>query len=203
MHNPHSGSSRLPLQEPNFKEGLWLALIAALAYAFTFSINVYVVRAQEAFVGVALFFLPAGVKLVAIMLARYWGALGLLCVNFVHTLSFWSGLDLWQMMGVSVVWVGSTLLVVVLMSRLFNLRPDLKGLRFSQFVWLSLVAALFHGLVFNGYMVAIGVRRSSDWLSSAQAMALGDFLGSGAVMLMLWGVFKIFQRARRASQQAK
>jgi hypothetical protein len=202
MHNPHPASLRLPLREPTVKEGLWLAFFSALAYAVTYSANIYVVRAQEAFVGVAMFFLPAGVKLVAIMLARYWAALGLLCVNFVHTLSFWNGLDWWQMVGVSVVWVGSTLLVVVVMSRLFNLQPDLKGLRFGQFVWLSLVAALFHGLAFNGYMVAIGIRRASEWLGSAKAMALGDFLGSGAVMLMLLVAFKLVQFARRRSRQS-
>jgi len=98
--------------------------------------------------------------------------------------------------------VGSTLLVVVVMSRLLNLEPDLKGLRFGQFLGLSLVAALFHGLAFNGYMVAIGIRRTSEWLGSAKAMALGDFLGSGAVMLILFAAVKAIQFARRRSRQS-
>ena len=187
---------RHPLREPTWQEGLWLAALSALAYTLTYSANVYVIRAQEAFVGVALFFLPAGVKLVAIMLARYWGALGLFCVNFIHTISFWNGLSTLEMLGVSIVWVGSTLLVVVALSRIMGLQPDLKGMRFSQFVWLSFTAAVVHGLAFNAYMVWIGVRNSAEWFSAAKAMALGDFLGSGAVMLILLACFKLLRRAR-------
>jgi hypothetical protein len=182
---------RQPFREPTWQEGILLAVLSALAYTVTYSANVYVIRAQETFVGVALFFLPAGVKLVAIMVARYWGALGLFCVNLVHTHSFWNGLSWFQMLGVSIVWVGSTLAVVVVLSRTMRLSTDLKGLRFGQFVGLSLAAAVVHGLVFNAYMLLIGVRSTSEFIASAKAMALGDFLGSGAVMLLLLGLFKL------------
>jgi hypothetical protein len=186
-----------PLREPTWQEGVLLAVLSALAYTLTYSANVYVIQAQETFVGVALFFLPAGVKLVAIMVARYWGALGLFCVNFIHTQSFWSGLSWPEMLGVSLVWVGSTLAVVIVLSRSMHLSPDLKGLRFGQFVWLSLTAAVVHGLAFNAYMVFIDVRDSAEFIGSAYAMALGDFLGSGAVMLILLGLFKLI-RSRRS-----
>jgi len=193
MPTSHQAITHDPLREPNGQEGVLLAVLSALAYTLTYSANVYVIQAQETFVGVALFFLPAGVKLVAIMVARYWGALGLFCVNFIHTQSFWSGLSWPEMLGVSVVWVGSTLAVVIVMSRTMHLSPDLKGLRFSQFVWLSLSAAVVHGLAFNAYMVLVGVRSGSEFMASAKAMALGDFLGSGAVMLLLLGLFKLIR----------
>lgn len=185
------------LREPGLLEGLLLATACGLAYLFAFYLNAHVVQAQTVFAGVALFYLPAGVKLIAIMVARYWGALGLWVANFLHSASGWEGLAMTDIFWMSVVWVGTTLTVVMMWAQYIGLRSDLKNLTFTSFVWLNLIAALVHGLVFNLYMVLISTRGMDEWLSSAKAMALGDFLGSGALMLMVLGVFKATKWMRR------
>lgn len=186
-----------PIREPGWTEGLALATLCGLAYLLSFYVNAYVVQAEAVFTGVALFYLPAGVKLIAIMVARYWGALGLWVANFWHTGTGWEGLLLYEVFWMSTLWVGTTLAVVLIWAQYIGLRSDLKNLTFRSFLWLNLIAAMMHGLVFNLYMVLIENRNFDEWLSSAKAMALGDFLGSGALMLIALGLFKAVRWLRR------
>jgi hypothetical protein len=187
----------LQVREPGIYEGLLLAVVCGMAYLLSFYLNTHVIQAQTVFTGVALFYLPAGVKLMAIMVARYWGALGLWAANFLHTVTGWDGIAPIDAFGMSIVWIGTTFAVVMAWARFVGLRPDLKNLTFQAFLWINLLAALVHGMLFNTYMVMIGFRDSHEWLSSAKAMALGDFLGSGALMLMVVGLFKASRWLRR------
>ena len=189
--------SRLHLREPSFAEGLALAFVFGFAYFASFYINTHMIKAQSVFSGVALFYLPAGVKLLAIMVGRYWGALGLWVANFLHTATGWDNLALLELFVMSVLWVGTTLLVVMTWAHFTGLRTDLRNLTFKGFVWLNLLAALIHGLVFNGYLIILAERGIDEWISSAKAMALGDFLGSGALMLSILLVFKTVKWLRR------
>ena len=184
------------IQEPRLLEGLVLACACGAAYLGTFYLNAHLVQAPDVFAGVALFYLPAGVKLIAIMVCRYWGALGLWVANFVHTATGWEGLALIEAFWMSVVWVGSTLMVVMLWTKYMGLRADLKNLSFSNFVWLNLIAAVVHGMAFNLYMVVIQLREVNEWLSAAKAMALGDFVGSGVMMLLIVSSYKAARRFR-------
>lgn len=193
----HGVHPQLHLREPGFAEGLVLAIVFGLAYLASFYLNAHVVKAQSVFSGVALFYLPAGVKLLAIMVGRYWGALGLWVANFLHTATGWDNLVLSQVFLMSVLWVGTTLLVVLTWAHFTGLRTDLRNLTFRGFVWLNLLAAVIHGLVFNGYLIVLAERGIDEWLSSAKAMALGDFLGSGALMLSILLVFKTVKWLRR------
>lgn len=188
--------SGLHTREPGLVEGLMLATVCGLAYMLAFYLNHYVVQAQAVFSGVALFYLPAGIKLIAIMVARYWGALGLWAANFLHSLTGWEELTFIDVFWMSVVWVGTTLVVVMAWARATGLRSDLKNLTFKSFVWLNLLAAVVHGLFFNAYLFAINVRIDTEWLTAAKAMALGDFLGSGALMLLVLGLFKAMRLVR-------
>ena len=195
--NEHGVQPHVQLREPGFGEGLMLATLFGLAYIASFYLNAHVVNAHSVFSGVALFYLPAGVKLLAIMVGRYWGALGLWIANFLHTATSWDNLVLSQVFVMSIVWVGTTLLVVMTWAHLTGLRTDLRNLTFRVFVWLNLLAALIHGLVFNGYLIIVAERGVEEWLSSAKAMALGDFLGSGVLMLSILLAYKAMKWLRR------
>lgn len=193
----HGVPPHLHFREPNISEGVILAILFGFSYLASFYLNAHVLKAQSVFSGVALFYLPAGVKLLAIMVGRYWGALGLWVANFLHTATSWNNLILSQAFVMSILWVGTTLLVVMTWAQLTGLRTDLRNLTFKGFVWLNLLAALIHGLVFNGYLIIVAERGIEEWLSSAKAMALGDFLGSGALMLSILLVYKAMKWLRR------
>lgn len=173
------------LREMSVREGLWFALGTGCAYVLFLQLNIHVIQAQDAFPGVSVFFLPAGVKLLAILIGRHWGALGLVVANFLMSMLEWPYTPKATLLLMACVWAGTTLLVVIWLAGRMRLRQDLRGMTFVQFIVMDAVAACSHALVYNGLLVGLGNRHPEEWLPSATAMAMGDFLGSGAMMLML------------------
>jgi len=165
-------------------EGLLFALGSGLAYVAMLWVNSHILQAQDAFVGVTVFFLPAGVKLLALMIGRHWGALGLLCANFLMSFQDWPGVSPWVLLSMAALWAGLPLLIVLMLARLFKLRTDLRGITFTQFVLIDASTAIGNALAYNGYLLWLGQRDSADYWASVSAMSLGDFMGSGALILL-------------------
>jgi hypothetical protein len=187
--SPTGDPARLSL-----KQGLWFAVGTGLLYVLAVWFNRSVLQAQDLFTGVALFFLPAGVKLMALLIGRQWGALGLLVSNFVMSLFEWQGVPVPMLLLMSAVWVGVTWAVVETLLRTMRLPADLSGLRFSHFIVIDAAAAILHAFAFNGLLLQSGLRAYADYLNAVWGMALGDFLGSGAFALMVLGVGVMLRR---------
>lgn len=193
-----------PMGDPSrltVTQGLWFAAGTALLFALSFWFNRSVIQAHEMFSGVAIFFLPAGVKLMALLIGRQWGALGLLVGNFLISLLVWENVPLAQMVLMAVVWVAVPWAVVETLLRLLRLPPDLGGLRFTQFIAIDATVAVVHGFAFNALLLQMALRTDTDFLSAVWAMALGDFLGSGAFALMVLGVVHLLRRVLDAQRQ--
>ena len=146
--------------------------------------------------GVDLLFLPAGVKLVLIMVAGWRGALG--CGLSLLSLStrFWPDLEPVWLLCYSTLSVGMTWLVVGVMLRHLALGPTLEGLSFWELVQIDMLNTLLHGFAVNGYFWALGLRNSETFWSAALAMTLGDFLGAGVIMLLVLLVARLIAPAR-------
>lgn len=146
--------------------------------------------------GVDLLFLPAGVKLVLIMVAGWRGALG--CDLSLLSLStrFWPGLEPVWLLCYSTLSVGITWLVVSVMLRHMALGPTLEGLSFWELVQIDMLNTLLHGIAVNGYFWSLGLRSSETFWSAALAMTLGDFLGAGVIMLVVLLAARLIAPAR-------
>jgi hypothetical protein len=146
--------------------------------------------------GVDLLFLPAGVKLVLIMVAGWRGALG--CGLSLLSLStrFWPGLEPVWLLLYSMLSVGMTWLVVSIMLKRMALGPTLEGLSFWELVQIDMLNTLLHGIAVNGYFWALGLRSSESFWSAALAMTLGDFLGAGVIMLLVLLVARLIAPVR-------
>lgn len=146
--------------------------------------------------GVDLLFLPAGVKLVLIMVAGWRGALG--CGLSLLSLStrFWPGLESVWLLCYSTLSVGITWLVVSVMLRHMALGPTLEGLSFWELVQIDMLNTLLHGIAVNGYFWSLGLRSSETFWSAALAMTLGDFLGAGVIMLVVLLAARLIAPAR-------
>jgi hypothetical protein len=146
--------------------------------------------------GVDLLFLPAGVKLVLIMVAGWRGALG--CGLSLLSLStrFWPGLEPVWLLCYSTLSVGITWLVVSVMLRHMALGPTLEGLSFWELVQIDMLNTLLHGIAVNGYFWSLGLRSSETFWSAALAMTLGDFLGAGVIMLAVLLAARLIAPAR-------
>lgn len=182
---------------PQAQQDLGLLLLSALLYWGTFQFNgvltPYVSYAQ----GVDLLFLPAGIKLVMIMVAGWRGALGCGLALLWLATQIWAGQDLPVLAVYSALSVGVTYFTVEQVLRRRKLGPVLEGLTFWDIAFVDAINALVHGVAVNLYFWSLGLRGGEALWSAALAMALGDFLGTGVVLLLVVLVARVLVPARR------
>jgi hypothetical protein len=174
-------SSRSPLTTQDLSLIALSFMLYWLAYECNEWLDPYALYAQ----GVSLIFLPAGVKLVMIMVGSWRGALGCGLALFSLSPRFWPGLELHWQLGYAALSVGISWLVVSWMLRRKALGSALEGLSFWDIVQIDAVNTVLHGIALNGICWALGLRSSETLWSSALAMALGDFLGTGVILLLV------------------
>jgi hypothetical protein len=176
--------------------GLAVAALCALAYLLSFELMDWLPAGLQYAPGVALFFLPAGVKLVALLVARAWGLLGIAAAGV------WTAADVWQsagwlaLLGNVVVWVGVPYLVIHLMLRWMKIHADLSNLSYLKVMAICLAAILATSVAGTAYAVWAHGQPLADLWARAVAMALGDFLGAGVVFALLIGVLNLLQAGR-------
>lgn len=97
--------------------GFAVAGLCALAYLLSFELMKWLPAWLEYAPGVALFFLPAGVKLVALLVARAWGLVGIVAAGAWTAADVWQSADGMTLLGNVLVWVGIPYVVIHLMRK--------------------------------------------------------------------------------------
>lgn len=177
--------------------GFAVAGLCALAYLLSFELMKWLPAWLEYGPGVALFFLPAGVKLVALLVARAWGLVGIVAAGAWTAADVWQGADGMTLLGNVMVWVGIPYVVIRLMLRWMNIHADLSNLTYLRVLVICMAATLASSVVGNVYAVWTHAQPLADLWARAAAMALGDFLGAGVLFALLIGCVNLVQ-ARRA-----
>lgn len=173
-----------------------LVISAFVLYLVAFRINQtlddYVIYAQ----GVALVFLPAGIKHISILIGRAWGGLGCFAALAYVTPEFWPDISLLHALVYSGVSTAATVALVIAGMKALQINSDLSNLRFIHLPILDLVTTTGHSFVTNAYFIADGMKVTGEYLGNAFAMALGDFTGSFIMMMLLWIAIKMKYRVR-------
>ena len=166
-------------------QGPLLALATGILYFLTYRFNElfdgWALYAQ----GINLIFLPAGIKHLAILLAGEWGALGCFIGLFVLANEFWNGTPVWQIALYSLISTGATWAGLMLSLRALGINRDLSNLRFIQLPIMDLMTTAIHGFTINVFFI-VGGMKSDHMVSNALAMMFGDYVGSFAILSMLW-----------------
>ena len=192
---PPTGSSLNPPPSPLVQDLHLIALSFALywgGYELNALLDPYTSYAQ----GVNLIFLPAGIKLIMIMIAGWRGALGCGLALLWVAARFWAGQPWSVLTAYAALSVALTYGVVSWLLRQRELGATLEGLSFRDIVSIDLVNTLLHGVVINLYWWSLDQRSADALWSAALAMALGDFLGSGVILLLVLGVAHFLVPAR-------
>jgi len=185
-----SGPPRYP-SPPLTAQDLGLVLLGFALYWLTYEFHELLIPYVSYAQGIELLFLPAGIKLVMVMVGGWRGALGCGLALFSLSPRFWPGQDPLWLAGYATLSVCVTWAVLGVMLGRKALGPALEGLSFWDIVQIDATNTLLHGIAINGYFCALGLRSSEALWSSALAMALGDFLGSGMVLLLVLLVARI------------
>jgi len=176
--------------------GFAVAGLCALAYLLSFELMAWLPDWLEYAPGVALFFLPAGVKLVALLVARAWGLLGIAAAGLWTAAGVWQSAEWMVLLGNVVVWVGLPYGVIWLMLRWMRIHADLSNLTYLRVMGICLAATLASSVVGNAYAVWTHTQPLADLWGRALAMALGDFLGAGVLFALLIGGLNLMQAGR-------
>lgn len=161
-----------------------MALGAAAAFGLSFKLNqlleTYIAYAQ----GISLLFLPAGVKLLFVLVGRIPALVGLMAMAAFAASSEWPDRPLWSPLSFAVIGNANYYIAIFFVMRLLRIRRDLANLRYWHIVVLALAASVTNGVVHNFVYLVEGVAVREELWTRATAMALGDFMGCFVVVAL-------------------
>jgi hypothetical protein len=144
-------------------------------------------------------FLPAGVKLLAVLVGRLPAILGLLVVSIYLGAGIWPDKSMVSVVYFAVVSLMTYPIAAFGLMRLLHIRLDLSNLRYHHIVLLSLAASVLNGVVHNWLYWSQGVTASEELWQKSAAMAMGDFMGCFVVVALFHAATTVLRRTRSYS----
>jgi hypothetical protein len=172
----------LPLRDHLHK--LALAAISFVLFAASFHFNEVFDKLMLFAPGISLIFVPAGVKLLCVLVGGEAAAVGLFAASIYLSLAIWQNLPPIATVYFGLIAVGTYFSAVYAVKRYFKIKDDLSNLRYWHIVILSVAASLLNGFAHNVVYMLQGVTQGDEFFSKSWAMAFGDFLGCFAVVML-------------------
>ena len=162
----------------------------AIAWVLLFQMNMYLFSNFKYNLYTTWVFLPAGLRLVSMLLLDRYAILGL----FIGTLiaNNLIGIPLNHSIVLSFISAINPYLAVKFSKSLMKVDDMLSKLTASNLIVMSLISSLFNGIAQNFYIHGAGL--SNKPLSDVLGMFMGDFLGC---LIMLYGlsiILKVFKK---------
>ena len=175
-------------------EGVALAAFCGLVYYFAFFLQTLISPWVNYTQGIDWLFIPAGIKLVAFMIAGLWGLLGIAVFGLITAFDVWQLDSLPVNLGNILIWAGVPYATYRILSKLLNLDSELKNLKYVHVVVLALATTLTSSLGSSLYQSLINNRSTDMLLPTTMAMAIGDFIGTGICVFALTFAVKKFAK---------
>ncbi|OIR10804.1 hypothetical protein GALL_75750 [mine drainage metagenome] len=147
----------------------------ALAYWLLYQLNDWLFTNFEVSRSISWVFLPAALRMVAVLLFGWDGVAGLLSGSIVMAFP-WHGDASVNSCIVSALSSMCPMLAVTSGAYLMKTKADLHGLRAKQLFVFAFLGALFNSVVQNLYFQMSGTAKS--WLTGLVPMFVGDFIGT-------------------------
>lgn len=176
------------------------AIVSGVLFSLSFRLNQFF---DEQFVyaaGISLLFLPAGVKLLAVLVGRLPAIIGLLIVSVYLGAGIWPNQPMTTVVYFAFVSLMTYPIAAFSMMRLLHIHQNLSNLRYHHIVTLALVASALNGVVHNWLYWTQGVTASQELWQKSAAMALGDFMGCFVVVALFHAGMSALRRSRNNIQ---
>lgn len=155
-----------------------LAVIASgmlwLAVGF---LNMKLMSATTVTTGIELVYLPAGFRLLIILIFGFWGALGIFLASPVLIVTLFGPASPLEIITNSAIAAFVPLVVVSLCSRLFGIDTSLVRLKAIHLPVLAAAVSIVTPVMFNVQFATFGRGSYEEILKNTSAMCLGDFMG--------------------------
>ncbi|HUV99233.1 MAG TPA: hypothetical protein VMV88_03680 [Gallionella sp.] len=162
-----------------FPTSLYVVVGIAFVYWLLYQLNDWIFTNFEVSKSISWIFLPAAVRIIAVLLFDWEGVAGLLSGSIVMAFP-WQGDASVNSCIVSVLSSISPMLAVTSGAYLMKTKVDLHGLGAKQLFVFALLGALFNSVLQNLYFQLSGTAKS--WLTGLVPMFVGDFIGTMIVL---------------------
>lgn len=143
----------------------------------------------------SIIFLPAGVRLLACLVGRTWGALGIFIGSFfVVVPSVFPNEASSFHLAVALINTFSVLVSVVLALKFFKISDDLSNLRFTQLPFIDLIATFSQATFYYLFLYSVNHVEESELLPKFVSQMTGNFLGGMIFMLSFLVLVNVIKR---------
>ncbi|WP_421693785.1 hypothetical protein [Aestuariivirga sp.] len=174
--------NRRVLQAAQFNSTL--VAVSGVSWVAFWFLNAWLFAATHFAPGISLIYVPAGIRLIILLLFGVWGAIG---IALTDPILFWTEFDQQPVLEVAVNAVISgfvPLAGIRILQRASGMDTDLKRLKPLHLPALALTVSILAPLALTAQFFVCGLRPASDLLSGFFAMTLGDFLGCLLALLL-------------------
>jgi glucose-6-phosphate-specific signal transduction histidine kinase len=159
-----------------------IALVSGLAFISSWEFNHFFDSYFVYAPGISFLFIPAGVKLMSVLLGRLPAVFGLLIASVYTGTTLWTDMQMPAIYYFALVSVLSYPISAYIVMRLLDIHRELSNLQYWHIVVLSLAASVLNGVAHNVVYIWQGVTATEEILQKALAMAIGDFFGCFVVI---------------------
>ena len=174
-----------------------MALTAAMAFWLSFRFNQLFDKFFLYASGMSLLFLPAGVKLLFVLIGRTPALIGLLVSGVYLSYGIWPDKPMWAVINFAVISLFTYPVSAYALMKILGIHRDLINLCYWHIVALSLAASVTNGIFHNILYVLEDVTAPEDVWSKAFAMAFGDFMGCFVVLVLFQLTVANFKNIRK------
>ena len=172
-----------------------LILFFAILYATVFVASKEFGLANAIKTTGAIIYLPAGVRLIACLVGRFWGALGIFAATcfFVAPNVFPNESSSFHF-AIAFINTTSVLISVLLTLKFFKISDDLANLKFTQLPFIDLIATLSQAFFYYLFLYLVNYVDASELLPKFVSQMTGNFLGCMVFMLSFLLLANLLQR---------
>ena len=173
-------------------QNLALALLFGLVYHGAFWIQLHWLGVFDFVQGVSLFFIPAGIKMLAIVVGGIWGIGGVFVSSLLLTPLVWGDHGFFSAFVAQVVWAGVPYGVYQWLRRQLHIDDMLQSANGAHIVLMAVATSFASSLADRSYRLLTGDIHGDIFNVSVWAMLLGDIGGIVLTLaLIAFGVQKV------------
>lgn len=135
--------------------------------------------------GITLVYIPAGVRLVILLISGIWGALGIALAFPLALLQVYPDVSWPEALAYSAIAGFVPYATVAGVCRAANVSHDLGSLRSIHLPLLAIAVSVTGALAYTAALTLFGRLDADTFLANLSAMTAGDFLGCFAVVLLV------------------
>lgn len=163
-------------------EKLILGGVFAGLYQVAWWIQVHLLGVFDFLPGVSLFFLPAGIKLLAIIVGGLPGVLGVYTVSVIADMQVLAERDLLFHLVSQLVWLGTPYVTFLVIKRYFRIDDHLIAVSGGQIGLIAVVVTVASSLATRVFLYFTGDVPLNVFNLSTWGMSLGDIAGIAVVL---------------------